>query len=170
MGGFHEDPMTLPAALPFPPYIMADRGYPLLSWCITPYKMGPTGSPLTIEEVWSNRKHSSTRMSIERGFGILKARFKEIGRKSSVKLDFMPTVNHTCCVLHNILLSSKDRTLDQILEDCHLPPMDAEDHPRADEHDIFHPPRPMCQVSEGVVGGEDGKRRSARLPSTYAEH
>ena len=32
MGGFHDDPMALPASLPFPPYIVADRGYPLLSW------------------------------------------------------------------------------------------------------------------------------------------
>ena len=83
--------------------------------------------PLTAEEAWFNRKHSSTRMSVERGFGILKARFKEIGTKTSLKLDFLPTVVHACCVLHNILLASKDRTLHQILEDCHLPPMDFND-------------------------------------------
>lgn len=82
MGGFHDDPMMWPAALPFPPYIVADRGYPLLSWCITPFKMGPMGIPLANEEVWFNRKHSSTRMCVERAFGILKARFKEIGGKS----------------------------------------------------------------------------------------
>lgn len=51
-------------------------------------------------------------MSVERGFGILKTRFKEIGTKTSFKLDFLPTVVHTCCVLHNILLASKDMTLD----------------------------------------------------------
>lgn len=96
----------------FPPYIVADRGYPLLSWCITPFKTAPMGQPLTAEEVWFNRKHSSTRMSVERGFGILKTRFKEIGTKTSFKLDFLPTVVHTCCVLHNILLASKDMTLD----------------------------------------------------------
>ena len=117
--------------------------------------------PLTTEEMWFNRKHSSTRMSIERGFEILKARFKEIGGKSSLKLDFMPTFIHTCCVLHNILLSSKDRTMDEILEDCHLPPMDAEDLPRRNEHDIFHPPRPMDLVNddrallEGKMARED---------------
>ena len=161
MGGFHDDPMTLPASLPFPPYIVADRGYPLLSWCITPFKMGPMGSPLTNEEVWFNRKHSSTRMSIERGFGILKARFKEIGGKSSLKLDFMPTVVHTCCVLYNMLLSSKDRTLDQVLEDCNLPPMDADDLTQRDDAAIFQPPRPMGQVSderallEGKMARED---------------
>ena len=148
MGGFHDDPLTWPAALPFPPYIVADRGYPLLSWCITPYKTGPMGTPLTNKELWFNRKHSSTRISVEKGFGILKARFKEIGGKSSLKLDFVPTVVHTCCVLHNILLASKDRTLVHILEDCHLLPMDEDSSPHREEDDIFRPPRPTGLLSE----------------------
>ena len=148
MGGFHDDPLTWPAGLPFPPYIVADRGYPLLSWCITPFKMGPMGTPLTNEEVWFNRKHSSTRMCVERGFGILKARFREIGSKSSLKLDFLPTVVHACCVLHNILLASKDRTLDQILADCNLPTMDADEHTHRNDDDLFQPPRPMGLLSE----------------------
>lgn len=87
-------------------------------------------------------------MSVERGFGILKARFKEISTKSSLKLDFLPTVVHCCCVLHNILLASKDRTLDQILLDCDLPPMDDNTVRHRDEDDVFQPPRPMGLVSE----------------------
>ena len=148
MGGFHDDPLTWPTALPFPPYIVADKGYPLLSWCITPFKTGPMGIPLTREELWFNRKHSSTRMSVERGFGILKSRFREIGTKSSLKLDFLPTVVHCCCVLHNILLASKDRTLDQILIDCNLPPMDVNELRHGGEEEVFQPPRPMGFVSE----------------------
>ena len=148
MGGFHDDPLTWPSSLPFPPYIVADKGYPLLSWCITPFKMGPMGSPLSQEEAWFNRKHSSTRMSVERGFGILKARFKEIGTKSSMKLDFLPTVVHVCCVLHNILLASKDRTLDEILVDCDMPPMDSNETRRREEEEVFQPPRPMGCVTE----------------------
>lgn len=148
MGGFHDDPLGWPSGLPFPPYIVADRGYPLLSWCITPFKKGPMGLPLSKEEAWFNRKHSSTRMSVERGFGILKARFKEIGTKSSLKLDFLPTVVHSCCVLHNILLASKDRTLDQILVDCQLPAVDDNDQARREEEEVFQPPRPMGLVSE----------------------
>ena len=148
MGGFHDDPMTWPSCLPFPPYLVADRGYPLLSWCITPFKMGPMGVPLSREELWFNRKHSSTRMSVERAFGILKSRFKEIGTKSSLKLDFLPTVVHSCCVLHNILLASKDRTLDQILAECDLPPMDDNSSSPRDTEDVFRPPRPMGLVSE----------------------
>jgi hypothetical protein len=148
MGGFHDDPLSWETGLPFPPYIVADRGYPLLSWCITPFKRGPMGVPLTREEIWFNRKHSSTRMSVERGFGILKARFKEIGTKSSMKLEFLPTVVHCCCVLHNILLASKDRTLDQILLECELAPMDDNDMTRREEDAVFQPPRPMGLVSE----------------------
>lgn len=148
MGGFHDDPLGWDLGLPFPPYLVADRGYPLLSWCITPFKLGPMGLPLSGEEAWFNRKHSSTRMSVERGFGILKARFKEIGTRSSLKLDFMPTVIHCCCILHNILLASKDRTLQQILEDCNLPPMDGECPTHREEDDCFQPPRPMSLVSE----------------------
>ena len=148
MGGFHDDPLRWPSGLPFPPYIVADRGYPLLSWCITPFKMGPMGVPLSREELWFNRKHSSTRMSVERAFGILKARFKEIGSKTSLKLDFLPTVVHSCCVLHNILLASKDRTLDQIRADCNLPAMDDINSQPRDIEDVFRPPRPMGLVSE----------------------
>ena len=110
--------------------------------------MGPMGAPLTNEEVWFNQKHSSTRMSVERGFGILKSRFKEIGGKCSLKLEFVPTVVHTCCVLHNILLASKDRMLDQILEECHLPPMDDENSQGRHDEDMFRPPRPTGLLSE----------------------
>ena len=148
MGGFHDDPLTWGSGLSFPPYLVADRGYPLLSWCITPFKMGPMGLPLTQEEAWFNRKHSSTRMSVERGFGILKSRFKEIGTKSSLKLDFLPTIVHCCCVLHNILLASKDRTLDQILAECDLPTTEDHSHTRREEIDSFMPPRPTGLVSE----------------------
>lgn len=103
---------------------------------------------LTEEEAWFNRKHSSTRMSVERGFGILKSRFKEIGTKSSLKLNFLPTVVHACCVLHNILLASKDRTLDQILVECNLPTMDDIALTRREKEHGFRPPRPMGLVSE----------------------
>ena len=148
MGGFHDDPLTWPAGLSFPPYIVGDRRYPLLSWCITPYKMGPMGLHLSKEEVWFHRKHSATRMSIERAFGILKARFKEIGTKLSLKLEFLPTVVHCCCELHNILLASKNRTLHQILEDCRLPPMDDNDLLQRIDEEVFQLPRPIGLVSE----------------------
>jgi hypothetical protein len=44
---------------------------------------GPMDVPLSRKKLWFNKKHPSTRMNVERGFGILKAMFKEIGTKSS---------------------------------------------------------------------------------------
>ena len=161
MAGFHDDPTTWAEGLPFPPYIVADLGYLLLSWCITPFKKSPMGLPLSGEELWFNRKHSSTRMSVERAFGILKSRFKEIGTKSSLKLEFLPTIVHCCCVQHNILLASKDRTLDQILMDCHLAPMDDNNNSPQSEEEVFQPPRAMGLISkdrallEGQMARED---------------
>lgn len=119
------------------------------------------GVPLSREEAWFKRKHSSPRMSVERGFGILKARFKEIGTKSSMKLNFLPTVVHCCCILNNILLASKDMTFDQILIDCNLPAMDECDMPHRDEENVFQPPKPNGLVSkerallEGQMARED---------------
>ena len=51
MGGFHDDPLSWPSGLSFPAYIIADCGYPLLNWCITPFKMGPMGVALSREEL-----------------------------------------------------------------------------------------------------------------------
>ena len=129
MGGFHDNPLTWESGLPFSLCIVADWGYPLLSRCITPFKMDPIGLPLSKVEAWFNKKHSSTRMCVERGFDISKARFKDIGTKSSLKPDFLITVVHSCF----ILLASKDRTLNQILVDCNLPPMHDNELLRRDE-------------------------------------
>ena len=106
------------------------------------------GMSLSRKEIWFNRKHSSTRMSVERGFGILKARFKKIDTKSLMKLDFLPTLVHCCCILHIVLLTSKDRTLDQILIDCNLPPMNVNNLVNREEEDVFQLPRPVDLVSE----------------------
>lgn len=87
-------------------------------------------------------------MNVKRGFDILKSRFKDIGIKSSLKFNFLPTLVHCCCVLYNILLASKDWTLDQILEDCYLPLIDENDLPYRDEEKKIQYPRSMGIVSE----------------------
>lgn len=58
---------------------------------------------------------------------------------------------HCCCVLHNILLASKDRTLDQILMDCHLPAMSDDNLSHREEGEAFQPPRPMDLMSEEIA-------------------
>lgn len=68
-------------------------------------------------------------MSVERVFGILKMRFKEIGSISQLKFDFLPTIVQACCIFYNILLANKDHILDEILIECHLPSMDRDNLP-----------------------------------------
>lgn len=64
-------------------------------------------------------------------------------------------------MLYNIFLASKDCTLEQILAECHLPPMDVDDLPRRDDEETFRPPRPMGLMSkertllEGKMARED---------------
>ena len=125
--------------------------------------MGPMGIPLSREEVWFKRKHSSMRMSVERGFGIPKSRFKEIGIKSSLKLDFLPVVVHYCCVLQNILFASKDCTLNPNLIDCNLPSIEDTDTTPSHEEKTFISLRPMGLVSEERVLLKDQMARKNLL-------
>lgn len=88
-------------------------------------------------------------MNVKRGFNKLKARFKEIGMKSSSVIYFLYTVVHYCCIMHNILLASKHRILDQILKYYHLPRMDdVDDLLRSDDEDIVRHPMSMSLISE----------------------
>ena len=108
MVGFHYNPLTSSVATLYPPYIVIDREYFLLIWCITAIKMEHVRLCLWKNEVFFNRKHSSMWMNIEQGFDILKAWFKENRTKSSLKLNFQPTVVHCWRILHNMLLTSKN--------------------------------------------------------------
>lgn len=66
---------------------------------------------------------------------------------------------HYSSVLHKILHASKDQTLDQILEDCHLLSMDDNDLSQRDEEDVFQPPRPRGLNEEETLLKEKMTRR-----------
>ena len=53
--------------------MLGDEAYPLLPWLIKPYNFGPT---LTRSEKLFNKKFCSARVTAERAFGILKARWR----------------------------------------------------------------------------------------------
>lgn len=83
---------------------------------------------------------------------------REIGETSLLKFDFLYTIVHTCCILHDILLTSKDRTLDEILVECQLPPENRDINPLGEATKFFEPPRTIALVSEYVesrMGCED---------------
>jgi hypothetical protein len=113
------NPEILPASVHFPPYILEDKAYPQLPWLMTPMKLDPRHE-LQDKESMYNHKHSSTHMIVERSFGILKGCFHEFDYKTKLRWDFIPAVITACCILHNVLVMSKDRSINEMLRDLDL--------------------------------------------------
>ena len=62
-------------------------------------------------------------MNVDKKFDIFKARLKEIGT-TLLKFNFLPLIIYCCCILHKILVASKDWILDQIAIHFHFSPID----------------------------------------------
>ena len=87
------------------PIILGDGGYPLSTWLLRPYNFGLNLSP---QQKLFNRALSSSRSSVERSFGILKARWRCLLKRLDSNLENISHVIITCVVLHNICQSNKD--------------------------------------------------------------
>ncbi|XP_038073863.1 putative nuclease HARBI1 [Patiria miniata] len=90
-------------------HLVADTAYPLHSWLITPFK--DTGS-LTPQQTRYNTKLCQTRVVIECAFGLLKGRFRRL-KMVVCKVESIPDIIITCCVLHNMCLMNDS---DELLE------------------------------------------------------
>jgi hypothetical protein len=117
--GLNSPPNTFTKGLDISLYIIADKAYQLEPWLITPFKPNPVFT-LTDDYKVFNHLHSKTRIVIERSFGILKGRFKELSCGTRLRLHFVPEVIHCCAILHNILLESRDRSINDIIKDLDL--------------------------------------------------
>lgn len=96
----------------FPPYLLGDKGYPLLQYIMTPHREGR----LTILEQLYNRKHKRGRSVVEHTFGVLKQTFRELMKKSELHVTFLPDVVMACCYLHNILLGQHPHEVERLME------------------------------------------------------
>lgn len=87
-------------------HIIGDAAYTLHKHLLVPY---PDNGHLTQYQRNYNLCHSSTRMVIERAFGLLKGRWRSLLYVLAVnRMDFVPYHVLACCVLHNICLLQKD--------------------------------------------------------------
>lgn len=96
----------------FPPYLLADSGYPLLPWIMVPHA-GQGHMP--IADALFNRKLRRGRGVVENAFGILKQSFRELLVKSDLQVTFLPDVILCCAILHNILLGQCHEDVERLL-------------------------------------------------------
>jgi len=83
-------------------WLLGDSGYPL-----SPFLMTPIANPTTAAEVRYNKKHSQTRNTVERAFGLLKMRFRCLHQTGGC-LQSPPQrcaqIITACAVLHNLCI------------------------------------------------------------------
>ena len=85
------------------PYaLVGDAAYPCRPWMLAPFKGHKDG--LSREEYHWNFVQSSTRMCVERAFGMLKGRWRILLKRMDVHLKNVPDMVSTCLILHNMCI------------------------------------------------------------------
>lgn len=80
-------------------FLLGDSAYGYSSWLVPPFR---DNGRLTPQQVRFNFLHSSTRMAVERAFGLLKGRFRRIKFFTEYRqLDFITKTIIAACILHN---------------------------------------------------------------------
>jgi hypothetical protein len=82
----------------FPPYLLGDNNYPLITWIMTPFK---EKCHHTVLELLYNTRHGH--FIVDNAFGIIKKTFREFFTKFELHVYFVPNVFIICCLLNNIL-------------------------------------------------------------------
>jgi hypothetical protein len=95
-----------------PPYLLGDKGYPLLPWLLTPFK--DDGQQRTLLQTVYQDQHSRARSVVENTFGILKQTWRELLQKTEMRVEFVPDVVTCCCMLHNMILRTVAPDIDYL--------------------------------------------------------
>lgn len=82
-------------------YILGDKAYPCLPWCIPPYMRHRT---LTQEQIRFNTQHASVRVIVENSFALLFGRFRRLRDLDMNRIDWIPATIIACCIRHNICI------------------------------------------------------------------
>ena len=85
--------------------MLPDGAYPLLPWFIKAYNFEPA---LTRSEKPFNKKLCSARVTVERAFGILKARWRCLLKTLDNRIENVLAFVIAGCVLYNICQMNKD--------------------------------------------------------------
>ena len=91
------------------PLILADGAYPLSSYLMKPY---PLTNALTPAQIKFNKKLSGARVTVERAFGILKARWRMLLKRLDSQITNVSDTIIACCVLHDFCQLQNDEYID----------------------------------------------------------
>lgn len=119
-----------PQYFPNEEFILGDKAYPVLSWCIPPYI---NRGQLTAAQTHFNVVHACTRQVIERAFALLLGRFRRLKFLDMNRHDLIPAAVLAATVLHNICLDYEDIFIEEYIRE-------GVDHVR-NEDDVAEYPR-----------------------------
>ena len=88
------------------PLLLGDGAYPSTTWFVKPY---PSNIPLTDTQ---KKSLSSARVIDEKGFGLLKGRWRCLLKRLDNDIEYVSDVILSCVVLHNITQIRGDKYID----------------------------------------------------------
>ena len=86
------------------PYLVGDSAYPLGPWLQKPFPEATRDR----DEIAFNRELTAARVSVECAFGILKSRWRILGKRFESKINFAVKTAIACAVLHNFCIRNGD--------------------------------------------------------------
>jgi hypothetical protein len=87
--------------------LLGDAAYPPRPWMLSPYK-GSANTPLQAYQRQFNFRQSSSRMAVERCFGMMKQRFRILLNRVTGSLQGVAEVVGTCAILHNLCILDQE--------------------------------------------------------------
>jgi hypothetical protein len=96
-----------------PPYLLGDKGYPLTSWLLTPFK--EEGEPRSVAEELYNKRHRQGRSVVENAFGLMKMNWREMLGKTALHVEIVPDVLYACCILHNLTIRKGGMEVEEMM-------------------------------------------------------
>ncbi|XP_044005558.1 protein ALP1-like [Aphidius gifuensis] len=98
-------------------YILGDKAYPVLDWCIPPFI---NRGNLTEHQTRFNTAHARQRAVIERAWALLFGRFRRLKFLDMTRENLISSTILACCVLYNICLDHQEVQLFEYENEGHL--------------------------------------------------